>query len=700
MLRSAVSVHGRLRRTNSSRGRGAGTILVSLALLGAVVAFSAAQPAPQPVAEELRGAVETAAAAVTPSLVRIHVVEADYWSGRETKSEAVGSGVIFTPEGHVITNHHVAGNAKQLLCTMADKEEIDAELVGTDPLTDISVLKLRPDKPRQFPAAKFGDSSKVKVGDYVLALGSPLALSQSVTLGIVSNTAMVMPDIFWPFKFEVDGEDVGSIVRWIGHDAALAGGDSGGALVNLDGEVIGINEMAFGLGGAIPSNLAREVAEQLMRDGKAVRAWIGLDVQPLLKSQADTEGVLVGGTIPGSPAEKAGLRSGDVLVSVGGEKVAVHVPEELPLFNQVIAGLPIGKPVEAVVLRDGKSVTLQMVAVERETVKPKPRELAEWGITARNLSLLAAKELKRESREGVLVTSVRPGGPCDEAKPKIVDGDIIVDVAGTPMRSIEDLAAITKTITEGKTERAPVLVTYDRRTEKLLTVVKVGKDKVPEPDRELQKAWLPVTTQVLTREMAEALGFPDKTGVRITQVYPNSAAEQAGLKVGDIITAMDGEEIPASRAEHFEVFPTMIRQRKIGSEVELTVIRGKEEQKVKATLAASQPAAREMKRYRNDDFEFSARALAFEDRVRQKLSEEQPGAYVDGVTEGGWAALAHLAVGDLILAVEGQPTADVAALEQAMKRVSETKPNSVVFWVKRGIHELYVELKPKWAKGE
>jgi len=675
-------------------------ISVSLALLCAAVVFSAAQPAPEPVSEELRSAVETAAAAVTPALVRIHVVDADYWGGRETKTEATGSGVIFTPEGHVITNHHVAGNAKQLLCTLADKEEIDAELVGTDPLTDISVLKLRPDKPRRFPAAKFGDSSKIKVGDYVLALGSPLALSQSVTMGIVSNTAMVMPDVFWPFKFEVDGEDVGSIVRWIGHDAALAGGDSGGALVNLDGEVIGINEMAFGLGGAIPSNLAREVAEQLMREGKAVRAWIGLDVQPLLKSQADTDGVLVGGTIPGSPAEKAGLKSGDVLVSLGGEKVAVHVPEELPLFNQLVAGLPIGKPAEAVVLRDGKPVTLQVVAVERETVKPKPRELPEWGITARDLSLLAAKELKRESREGVLVTSVRPGGPCDEAKPKIVDGDIIVDVAGTPMRNIEDLAAITKTITKGKTERVPVLVTYDRRTEKLLTVVKVGKDKVPEPDRELQKAWLPVTTQVLTREMAEALGFPEKTGVRITQVYPNSAAERAGLRVGDIITAVDGEEIPASRAEHFEVFPTMIRQRKIGAEVELTVIRGKEEKKVKATLAASQPAAREMKKYRNDDFEFAGRALAFEDRVRGKLSEDQQGAYVEAVTEGGWAALAHLAVGDLILAVDGKPTPDVGALEQAMKRVSQTKPNSVVFRVKRGIHELYVELKPKWPKGQ
>ena len=678
-------------------------VAVSLVLLSGAALGSAAEAGGQSAPEELRSAVEAAAAAVTPALVRIHVVEANYWGGRETKSEATGSGVIFTAEGHVITNHHVAGNAKQLLCTLATKEEIDAELVGTDPLTDISVLKLRPGKPREFPAARFGDSSRLRVGDYVLAMGSPLALSQSVTLGIVSNTALVMPDLFWPFRFEVEGEDVGSIVRWIGHDAQIAGGNSGGPLVNLRGEVVGINEMRFGLGGAIPGDLARQVAEELIKHGKVARAWIGLDVQPMLKEQGEAEGVLVSGSIPGSPAEKAGVKSGDIVLMLGGEKVTVRVPEELPLFNQLVAGLAIDKPVEAVVIREGKRQALQIVAEERESARPKPREATDWGITARDLSLLAAKELKRETREGVLVNGVRPGGPCDEAKPKIVEGDIITEVAGKPVRNLEELVAVTKTVAEqaeGKTERTPVLVGYDRRSEKLLTVVKLGKVNIPEPDREVQKAWLPVATQVLTRETAEALGMAEKTGVRITQVYANTAAARAGLQVGDIITAIDGDGIAASRAEHFEVFPTMIRQRKIGSEAELTVIRGGKEQTVKAVLEASQPAAREMKKYRNDDFEFSARGLCFDDRVRQKLSEGQPGAYVEGVTEGGWAALAHLAVGDLVLAVDGQATPDVEALEGVMGKVSAMKPGSVVFHVKRGIHELYVELKPKWSKGE
>ncbi len=148
-----------------------------------------------------------------------------------------------------------------------------------------------------------------------MALGSPLALSQSVTMGIVSNTEMIMPGLFWPFnRMTLEGEDVGSIVRWIGHDAAIFGGNSGGPLVNMSGEIVGVNEISMGLAGAIPSDLAQEVATALMRDGRVHRSWIGLDVQPLLKSSIVQHGALVGGTVEGSPAAAAGFAAGDVLV--------------------------------------------------------------------------------------------------------------------------------------------------------------------------------------------------------------------------------------------------------------------------------------------------------------------------------------------------------------------------------------------------
>src|SRR5919106_80414 len=264
-------------------------------------------------------AVHTALQKVAPSLVRIHVVSLDHHDGRELKREAAGSGTIITPEGHVVTNHHVAGKTRAIVCTLPTREEIPADLVGTDPLSDIAVLKLRPAKPRVFPVARWGDASTLKVGDRVLALGSPLALSQSVTMGIVSNTEMIMPGLFWPFnRMTLEGEDVGSIVRWIGHDAAIFGGNSGGPLINLKGEIIGVNEISMGLAGAIPADLAREVAFAIIKDGRVKRSWLGLDVQPLLKSSPVERGALVGGTIEGSPADKAGLRYGDILVKLSG----------------------------------------------------------------------------------------------------------------------------------------------------------------------------------------------------------------------------------------------------------------------------------------------------------------------------------------------------------------------------------------------
>jgi serine protease Do len=669
------------------------TIVLSLAPLAA--AHAAAAPAE--LSAETRQAVDRAIASVLPALVRIHVVEVDYQSGREMKSEATGSGVIFTPEGHIITNHHVAGHAKHLVCKLVNKEEIDADLVGTDPLTDIAVIKLRPKTPRQFPIAPFGDSSTLRVGDPVLAMGSPVALSQSVTMGIVSNTALVVPDLFWPFKVELEGEDVGSIVRWIGHDAEINPGNSGGPLVDLNGEVVGINEIQLGLGGAIPADLARPIAEQLIKQGRVERAWLGIDIQPMLRSRKGEPGVLIGGPIAGSPAEKAGFQPGDVLLAVNGQEVSVSYPEELPSFNQFVADLPIGKPAAVVVLRDGKQVTLTVVPDSREAARPREREFTEWGMTGRDLSLLEAQEMRRKTKEGVLVTSIRSGGPCEEARPRVIENDVIIAVRGSPVRTANELADATSAVTANAKEPVPVLVLLDRKAEQYLTVVKVGKKPVPEPAGEASKAWLGINTQVLTREMAEALQLKDTTGVRVTQVLPGTSAGSAGLRVGDLIVGLAGQKIPAFRPEHFDVFPALVRQYDIGAQVELTILRDGKEDKLPVVLDPSPKMPREMKTYRDDRFEFMVRDVADEDRFRQQLPKGEQGVLVESVTEGGWAALAHLGVGDLVLKLDGQPVPSVAAFAERMKQVAAEKPESVVFYLRRGIHTMYVELQPKWA---
>ena len=544
----------------------------------------------------------------------------------------------------------------------------------------------------------FGDSAALRVGDRVLAMGSPVSISQSVTLGIVSNTEMTQPRLFekYRIRFLMDGEDVGSLVRWIAHDAAIYPGNSGGPLVNLRGEIVGVNEISIGLGGAIPSNLARGVAEQLIAKGSVSRAWLGLDIQPQLKLAESQKGVLVGGVIAGSPADLAGFQSGDLLIRLGGKDMEARFREQIPLLQQTMADLPIGGAIEAVVLRAGVETKLKITPVQREPMEMKTSELKPWGLTVRNLSLLAAKELKRESRDGVLVTSVRPGGPCGEAKPPLEEEDVILSAAGKPVTKVEELVSITRQVTEGKKEPVPVLVEFERKAEKCVTVAQVGIQELDDPGAEVRKAWMAVATQVLTPPMAEQLGVAGRKGVRITGVYKGGKAEAAGLRVGDLLVAVDGNPIEASNPEDSEVFPNMIRQFAIGSTVALTVCRSGKEEKINVELSRSPMLAREMKKFRDDRFDFTVRDIAFADKTDNKWTESQRGVFIEDVKPGGWAALGNMAAGDVILEIGSEKTDDVAAFERAISRVETEKPKSVVFHVLKGIHHEFLELEPDW----
>jgi serine protease Do len=667
-------------------------VLLSLFVVFAVPVDSAtAQPA-QPAARD----VDLALSKVAPSLVRIHVVTINHQDGREMKREAAGSGTIITPEGHVVTNHHVAGKTRRIICTLASREEVPADLVGTDPLSDIAVLKLRPARPRQFPTASFGDPSKLRVGDRVLALGSPLALSQSVTMGIVSNTEMIMPGMFWPFnRMTLDGEDVGSLVRWIGHDAPIFGGNSGGPLVNMRGEIVGVNEISMGLAGAIPADLARDVAHAIIRDGRVRRSWIGLEVQPLLKSAAIERGALVGGTIEGSPAARAGFESGDILLKLDGRDVTVRFAEEIPPFNQMVMRLTLGRPVEAVVKRGGAEKTLTITPEDRERADAQVRELPLLGITGSNLTAMAAKELKRPDRSGVRVRGVRPGGPVDQSKPAMMPDDIVVAVGDVKVNDVDALEKAIERLTKAKTEPVSTLVSFDRRGEKLLTVVELGSPGLQDPGLEARKAWIPVNVQVLTSELADKLGVAGRTGVRVTRVLGGPTAA-AGIQVGDIITAVDGDPVQASQPSDSDLFATMIRQYKIGSTVKLSVVRGRDERQLEVKLETAPRLPREMKKYEDPAFEFRVRDVAAADRLQNAIPEAQQGVLVEAVREGGWAALGHLADGDLLLAIDGEPAATVEAVQQKMTRIAEAKPSAVVLKVRRGIRTFFVELQTGW----
>ncbi|GMW02859.1 MAG: hypothetical protein AMXMBFR84_39950 [Candidatus Hydrogenedentota bacterium] len=646
--------------------------------------------------DSVRAQVDAAVARVKPALVRIHVVWTEYSEGREVKYEASGSGAIIREAGYVITNHHVAGHATRIFCTMADREVVEGELVGTDAMTDIAVIKLENPDGRKFPVAQFGDSDAVRVGDTVMSMGSPMALSQSVTLGIVSNNELVMPYRDWG-GFTLDGEDVGSLVRWIGHDADIYGGNSGGPLVNLAGEIVGINEISIGLGGAIPGNLAKSVAEELMERGSVQRAWIGVSLQPQLRHVEDRRGVLVQSAIEGSPADAAGFQSGDIMLSIDGHETNARFEEQIPIINLTVANLTIGKAVPVVVLRDGNEVTLTVTPAEREKVMPKEREFKRWGITVQNLSYVLAKTMKRANAEGALVTSVRPGGPVGDAKPSMQRADVIVAVNGTPIKSIEELDAFTEEFVKDKTAPAPVLVEFERKTQKLVTVVKVGIKDLPDPGRAVKKAWLPVATQVITRDMATQIGNNGLKGFRITQVYPHTTAEAAGLQVGDLIYAVDGIPLEADAPEDYEELATLIRQYEIGTTAQLNVLRQGEKIAVPVELKASPDEQREMKEYEDLNFEFKGRDITFFDRVGEKWSEEQAGVLVTEVTMGGWAAIGGLDVGDLILEVDSQTVANVEGIETLMAGIAEKQPKAITVKVLRGIYAIFLELEPNWT---
>ena len=312
------------------------------------------------------------------------------------------------------------------------------------------------------------------------------------------------------------------------------------------------------------------------------------------------------------------------------------------------------------------------------------------------MSFMMAREMKRDNKDGVLITSVRSGGPAGDAKPSMNEKDVIVAVGDTPIKSVKEFLEATEELTKDAEDPVPVLTTFERKTDRLVTVVKVGIRELRDPGLEVKKAWLPVEYQVITRDIAESLGHPDMTGFRITHVYKNSSAEEAKLQVGDLILAVDGEVMTASSPEHYEELSAYIRQYPIDETVELKLMRDDKELTQTVTLTRAPKLAREMKKYQDEVFEFTVRDITFFDRASERWEEKQQGVLVEQVKPGGWAALGRLSVGDLIIAIGDKEIREVNEVKEIMNAVTEDKKTSVVFKVKRGIRTMYLELEPKW----
>jgi serine protease Do len=364
-----------------------------------------------------------------------------------------GSGVIIREDGYIVTNNHVVDEATDITVTLDDDREYPAEIVGTDPETDLAVVKI--DASGLVPV-KYGDSDALEVGEWVLALGSPFGLQHTVTAGIVSAKGRQVGIIRRNLGFAGGFED------FIQTDAAINPGNSGGALVNLYGELIGINAAIStqsgaydGVGFAIPCNMVKSVVNSLIEKGTVERGWLGVSMQPLTKDLAksfghgDAQGVLIAQVIRDTPAEKAGVQEGDIVTKVNGKLVS----DQNDLMK-TIASMAPGETATLGIIRDGQPTTIEVTLGQRTAEAlsrggqrmapgaPKANPPTAMGITVRPLTPEIAKQLGTEDRQGVVVSDVDEDSAA--AKLGLSGGDIICKVGDTPVTSVEEFTKAMK----------------------------------------------------------------------------------------------------------------------------------------------------------------------------------------------------------------------------------------------------------------
>ena len=342
--------------------------------------------------------------------------------------------------------------------------------------------------------------------------------------------------------------------------------------------------------------------------------------------------------------------------------------------------------------------TLKVTPQIRDDARGRETEIREWGITVRRLTLMDSKEMHRKDQKGVLVGSVRPGGPGDKSVPNLLPGDVIVKVNKRPIDGIRSFRKLTDEVCRIKKTPVAVVVTFDRKSERFLTVAEIGLRKSLNPPVEATKAWLPIATQVLSRKLAKAMNLQGKKGVRITQVYPNSSAQQAGFQVGDILTHVDGLIIDASESQDSEVFETMIRAYRVDDLVNFNVVRNGQKVFVSAKLVKMPTSKEQLQVYQDLRLEFEARDVSYMDQITNQWKELESGAMITQVDSGGWAAVAGLRAGDLIKAVNHKVVDNVRDLQLKIEMAESKKNRNIVFFVKRGIHTLFVELEPNWKE--
>jgi serine protease Do len=429
-------------------------------------------------AQDFRKIINAAKAKVFPAVVFIRCGQKNFERGEQTTDQVSGSGVIISENGEVLTNWHVVEKALDVRCLTYEGEAYEANVVGTDKDVDLALLKLG--KPlgeggaaagsKKFAFAQLGDSRKIQEGDFVMAMGAPWGLSRSVSLGIVSCTRRYLPT-------------AGEYSVWLQTDASISPGNSGGPLVNTEGEVVGINTRGVTSGGdvgfSIPSATIVPVVEQLRREGKVNWSWSGIQLQPLKDFTRNVyfegaQGVIVAETDPESPARRAGLQARDRIMRINGRTVVGLTDEDLPEVRRMLGLVPKTEKVELEVVRGEKTLTISFMPREKGKVEGDQVALARWDLTVCTINQFDNPDLYFQKKEGVFIYGIK--APGNAASSGLQRQDILLKINGKDVKTLEEVKAL-QAETVKKAEDSPrVMMTVLRNGLMRQVVVDISRD--------------------------------------------------------------------------------------------------------------------------------------------------------------------------------------------------------------------------------
>ena len=466
--------------------------------------------------------------------------------------------------------------------------------------------------------------------------------------------------------------------------------------MNLRGEVIGVNTRGGGdMGFAIPSNVARAVAADLIAHGEVPRSRYGLSLKSVKKTGLK-EGVLVNSIEKDSPADKAGIQAGDIILKIDEQPITILYPEQIPPLLKQLADREIGSTVHITYLRDGQTAEAEIVTEKLQRDRGEQAAFRAWGLTAKEITERMARNRRLESTDGVLVSGVCSGSSAQLAEPPLNPGDVIRTIDGQPVENLKAFIACYDEIMGRDKLPEYLLVGFDRGGKNQITLLKPKPDKDEDPPREVAKAWIGVATQPIVKKLAEQLGHPDKLGFRVTRVYPGTIASTSGLRVGDIIIELNGEKLKPRGMEDVYLFQRKVRRLQIDDQAKLTVLRGDEVQEIPIKLERTRLTPEEARQDRNRDFDLTVREVTFFDRDENRWDEDVDGVLVTGVEPAGWAALGGLRPGDLIQRIGDHEIRGITSYRQAMETITKEQPERVVFVVLRGVRTHFQFVEPDW----